>query len=84
MVTSDAVQVMVSVMAPYIGDTLARSAAEVHCRNLGVPETAIDPGQIELVLRKLETGLHIFLGREKSTSVIADTRHALRAAGGLP
>jgi hypothetical protein len=84
MMTSDAVQVMVTVMAPYIGDTLARSAAEVHCRNLGVPATAIDPGQVELVLAKLEAGLHIFLGREKSSLVIADTRQALRAAGALP
>ena len=54
MVTSDAVQVMVSVMAPYIGDTLARSATEVHCRKLGVEEATIEPEQIEQVLGKLE------------------------------
>jgi hypothetical protein len=84
MVTSEAVQVMVSVMAPYIGETLARSAAEVHCRNVGVREAEIDAGQVELVLRKLEAGLHIFLGREKSAAAIVDMRSALRAAGGLP
>ncbi len=84
MVTRDAVQVMVGVMAPYIGDTLARSAAEVHCLRVGADEATIEPEKIELVLRKLETGLHIFLGREKSGSVIAEARRALQAAGGLP
>lgn len=84
MVTSDAVQVMVSVMAPYIGDTLARSAAEVHCRKLGVHGASIEPEQIEQVLGKLEVGLHIFLGREKSESVIGLARAELRGAGGLP
>ena len=56
----------------------------MHCRNVGVREANIDAAQIELVLRKLETGLHIFLGREKSTATIVDMRRALRAAGGLP
>lgn len=82
MVTSDAVQVMVSAMAPYIGETLARSAAEVHCRRVGALQATIDPGQIELVLQKLEAGLHIFLGRDKSAAVIADARRALQAEGG--
>jgi hypothetical protein len=84
MVTSEAVQVIVGVMAPYIGDTMARSATEVHCRNLGVRDATIEAAQIEQVLRKLELGLHIFLGREKSGSVIADARRALKTAGGLP
>jgi hypothetical protein len=84
MVTSDAVQVMVSAMAPYIGDTLARSAVEVHCRKLGVHEATIEPEQIELVLGKLEIGLHIFLGREKSASVIGLARAALRGAERRP
>lgn len=83
MVTSDAVRVMVSAMAPYIGDTLARSAAEVHCRKVGALEATIEPGQVELVLQKLESGLHIFLGRDKSAAVIADARRALQAEAGL-
>jgi hypothetical protein len=84
MVTTDAVQLIVGVMAPYIGDTMARSAVEVHCRNVGAREATIDAAQIEEVLRRLELGLHIFLGREKSGVVIADARRALRAQGGLP
>lgn len=84
MVTSDAVQVMVRVMAPYIGDTMARSAAEVHCRRIGVMDSTIEPAQVDVVLQKLETGLNIFLGREKSVAVISDVRRALQAAGGLP
>jgi len=81
MVTSEAVKIMVRVMAPYIGDTMARSAAEVHCRRIGVLESAIEPAQLEQVLQKLETGLNIFLGREKSGTVIAEVRRALQAKG---
>ena len=84
MLTSDAVQVMVTVMAPYIGDTLARSAAEAHCRKLEVLGGTIGPDQIELVLGKLLAGLNIFLGRERSAAVVADVRRALQTARGLP
>jgi hypothetical protein len=84
MVTSDAVHVMVKVMAPYIGDTMARSAAEAHCRKLEVLEGTIGPDQVELVLGKLLSGLNIFLGRERSAAVIGDVRRALQSAGGLP
>ena len=56
MTTSEAVQTVVKVMAPYIGDTMARSATG-----------------------KLGGGLNIFLGRDKSASVVAEARQALAA-----
>jgi hypothetical protein len=34
MTTSEAVQTVVKVMAPYIGGTMARSATEAHCQKL--------------------------------------------------
>ncbi|MGE5127860.1 MAG: hypothetical protein ACM3PV_16330 [Betaproteobacteria bacterium] len=82
--TRDAVQVMVTVLAPYVGGTMARSAAEAQCRKLGLLDESIAPEQIELVLGKLGSGLNIFLGRERSGSVIAEVRRALQAAGGTP
>ena len=79
MLTSQAVAVMVRVMAPYIGDTMARSAAEAHCRRLGVAGESLDPEHLESLLGRLGSGLNIFLGREKSASVIAEVRQALGA-----
>lgn len=78
--TDDAVQVIATVLAPYIGGTMARSAAEAHCRKLDLLDGTIGPDQIDLLLGKLGSGLNIFLGHEKSGGVIAEVRRALQAA----
>ena len=77
MVTSEAVQVVVDVLTPYIGDTMARSATEAHCGKLGISDGNMSPEQVEQLLGKLGGGLNIFLGREKSTAVISEIRDAL-------
>jgi hypothetical protein len=79
MTTTEAVQAMVRVMAPYVGDTMARSATEAHCRKLGIVEGTVSPEQLEALLAKLGGGLNIFLGRDKSASVVAEARSALAA-----
>ncbi len=81
MLTNDAVPIMVKVMAPYVGDTMARSATEAHCQRLGVAGGSIDPEQVDVLLAKLGAGLNIFLGKDKSATVIAEVRAALAAEG---
>jgi hypothetical protein len=81
MTTSEAVEVMVKTMAPYIGDTMARSATEAHCQKLGIAAT-MSHDQLDALLGKLGGGLNIFLGRDKSAAVIADVRGALAALEG--
>jgi len=78
MTTSEAVEVMVRAMAPYIGDTMARSATEAHCQRLGIAAT-MSRDQVETLLGKLGGGLNIFLGRDKAASVITEVRAALAA-----
>jgi hypothetical protein len=82
MTTNDAVQTVVKVMAPYIGETMARSATEAHCQKLGIAGGTVSPEQLEALLGKLGGGLNIFLGRDKSATVVAEARQALAAAGG--
>jgi hypothetical protein len=77
---TEAVEVIVGVMAPYIGDTMARSAAEAHCRKLGLGET-VSSTERDALLQRLGSGLNIFLGRDKSAAVLAETRRALERAG---
>ena len=81
MATSEAVEVIVKALAPYIGGTMARSATEAHCQKIGI-SGAMTPDQQEVLLGKLGGGLNIFLGRDKAASVIAEVRHALSALGG--
>jgi hypothetical protein len=80
---ADAVRVIVDVMAPYIGDTMARSAAQAHCQKLGIQGT-VSPSELDALLARLGSGLNIFLGRDKSAEVLAETRRALDDAGGAP
>ena len=48
MTTSEAVDAVVKVLAPYIGDTMARSATEAHCQKLGIAGAArSSPEQLE-------------------------------------
>jgi hypothetical protein len=79
MTTGDAVEAMVTVMCPYIGDTMARSATEAHCQKLGIVAGPLRPDQLDALLTKLGSGLNIFLGRDKSALVMAEVRQALAA-----
>ena len=80
--TSAAVEVVVKVLAPYIGGTMARSATGAHCQKLGITGGAVSPEQLDALLGKLGGGLNIFLGRDKSASVVAEARQALAALEG--
>ncbi|HSD67163.1 MAG TPA: hypothetical protein VLF95_10705 [Vicinamibacteria bacterium] len=82
MTTAQAVDAVVKAMAPYIGDTMARSATEAHCQRLGIEGAVISHDQLEALLGKLGGGLNIFVGRDKSASVIAEARTALAALEG--
>jgi len=75
--------VIVGVMAPYIGDTMARSAAEAHSQKLGIGDT-LSPTELEALLGRLGSGLNIFLGRDKSAAVLAEARRALESAQRAP
>jgi len=81
MLRSEAVKVMVKVLAPYIGDTMARSAADAHCQKLGIADGSLGPEQLDLLLAKIGSGLNIFLGRDKSAVVVGEVRRALADAG---
>jgi hypothetical protein len=82
MTTTEAVEAIVKVLAPYIGDMMAKSATEAHCRKLGIAGGTISPEQVESLLGKLGGGLNIFLGRDKAASVIAEARDALASPEG--
>jgi hypothetical protein len=77
MTTNDLVQTIVTVLAPFVGSTMARSATLAHCQKLGITGERVSAEQIEALLVKLGGGLNIFLGRDRSSAVIADVRRSL-------
>ena len=77
--TSDVVRTIVRVVAPYLGETMARSAAHAHCQKLGISGDHMQPAQAEALIGKMGAGLNVFVGREKSNVVVAELRRALQA-----
>ena len=67
MVTAEAVQEIVAAITPFIGENMARSATRVHCEKLGIAEPHVTPQQVDMLIARLETGLRVFMGRDKAT-----------------
>ncbi len=77
--TADAVDAISRVIGPHIGDTMARAATIAHCRKLGIGERVVSGAQLESLLERLGSGLNVFVGRARSSEVIAEVRRALAA-----
>ena len=76
----DPVEHIVAGLTPYIGAHMARSAALAHCQKLGIAGPDATPEQVEKLVARLETGLHVFIGREKTLAVMAGIRERLVSA----
>jgi hypothetical protein len=73
----DPVQHIVDGLTPYIGAHMARSAALAHCQKLGITPPDVSPEQVEKLVTRLEAGLNVFLGREKTAAVMTGIRASL-------
>jgi hypothetical protein len=74
MVTAEAVREIVAAITPFIGENMARSATRVHCEKLGIADPQISPQQVDMLIARLETGLRVFMGRDKATSLMQPLR----------
>jgi hypothetical protein len=81
--TKDALDTIVRVVSPYVGETMARSAARAHCQKLGIviDGAEITREQLDALLRKFGQGLNIFIGREKAALVVGEIQAAMAARG---
>jgi hypothetical protein len=79
--TKDALDTIVGMLSPYLGETMARAAALAHCQKLGivVDGAEITKEQVDALLKKLAQGLNIFIGREKAVLVVGEIRAAMAA-----
>jgi hypothetical protein len=68
------------VVAPVLGETMARSAAKAHCEKLGV-SGEMTPQQVAALIDRMGMGLNVFVGRERSQAVVAELRRSLEPAG---
>src|SRR6185503_7918887 len=76
--SGDPVKQIVAALTPYLGEHMARSAALAHCQKLGISGPDVSAEQIDKLVDRLQTGLYVFIGREKSAAVMAAIRQTLR------
>lgn len=79
--TRDVLQTIVRVVSPYLGETMARSAAQAHCQKLGIEAERMRPAEAEALIGKMGAGLNVFVGREKSSAIVAELRRAIEGRG---
>ena len=77
MTKAEALDTLATVLAPYLGETMARASAQTHCDKLGIHADAISAPEIEALVGKLASGLNVFLGREKAALVLAEMKKAV-------
>jgi hypothetical protein len=80
--TKEALETIIAMLSPYLGETMARAAALAHCQKLGIPVegTDITKDQLDALLRRFAQGLNIFIGREKAATVVSEIHAAMARA----
>lgn len=74
------VGVIASGLTPYVGQMMARSSITMHCKRLGLDISRLDRTGVESLLDQLALGLNIFIGREKTQTVMRDIRTSIGGA----
>lgn len=75
--TDQVLDVIKQVLSPYLGRLMASTAAAAHCRDLGIDDTVMEQREVDSLLHKLHLGLVIFLGKEKTSQVVAAMRQEI-------
>jgi hypothetical protein len=73
----DVVDAIASVLAPHLGETMARAAVQAHRTKLGLPEGPLDTSQVDALVARLGIGLNIFVGRANAALLEQQMRQVL-------
>jgi hypothetical protein len=74
---AEVIDALAAVLAPYLGETMARASAQTHCDKLGIRGDAISAAEVDALVGKLARGLNVFVGRERAASVLGEMKKAL-------
>ena len=77
MQTSTILAAIANAMAPYIGNTMARSSIEMHCKKMGISSESMEGHQVDELLNRLALGLNIFIGRDKTVALVREIRSGM-------
>ncbi len=77
----EAFEAIQSVIAPYIGETMAGAAIRAQCSSLGFEPEEIDSENIGSLIRRLSQGLRVFLGAKQTETVVREIQWRLGDGG---
>lgn len=67
--TNEYAQRIYDILAPLVGDLMARSIIKTNTAKLGIKEDAIVPGNLHLLAAEMRKGLAVFLGTGAAETV---------------
>jgi hypothetical protein len=77
MQTTLAVDRIIQVLSPYLGESMARASIRGVCEKLGLQGDALSAADADALVSKLASGLRVFIGREKTDQVVVEMKRAL-------
>ena len=75
--TTDVFSAIEATLRPYVGATMASTAAVAQAQRLGLAGPHLDDEQVGQLLRKLTLGLMILLGEARTKSVVAAMQESI-------
>jgi hypothetical protein len=80
MTRSEVLDTIQRIVSPVLGENMARSAAQAHCRGLGVDGEEMSADQVAALVDRMGKGLNIFVGRDKAGALVGELQRALGVA----
>jgi len=75
--TQRVIEVIGRTIAPVVGETVATTTGQMHCRRLGINDGTITAADLERLLASVEKGLTVFVGNQAAGKAIAKVRRSL-------
>jgi hypothetical protein len=78
------VTIIVGVISPYVGATMAAASVRGFCTRLGLDVPQLDRGQVGRLLEAIAPALDVYIGKDKAALVVRDIWAQLDLQGGRP
>jgi len=77
MAHEDLIETIVTAVAPFLGENMARAATRDQCRKLGIEGDRFEWQQVDGLLAQIGKGLNLFVGRDQAARLIEQLRRDL-------
>jgi hypothetical protein len=78
------ISILVRAFSPYVGPTMAEASVRGICERLAGKGASMDRPRVEAVLEALEPGLRVYVGKDKTRTVMHEVRIAIDAVEESP